>query len=152
MGIGSAGQVLQVNSGATAPEWVNNVGGLVLIATFDANNTDKIDITGLTTAYDSYYIVFSSMHPVTDDVYPQLQFGDSSGIDIGTNDYAYSSGSPTNYLTDNSAPSIIMSNYTSTNNKVGNATGQGWSGTGTLHMNLDQTDACLLYTSDAADE
>ena len=141
LGIGSAGQVLQVNSGATAPEWVNNVGGLVLIATFDANNTDKIDITGLTTAYDSYYIVFSSMHPVTDDVYPQLQFGDSSGIDIGTNDYAYSSGSPTNYLTDNSAPSIIMSNYTSTNNKVGNATGQGWSGTGTLHMNLDQTDA-----------
>ncbi len=132
LGIGSAGQVLQVNSGANAPEWADN--GLVLIGTVVANNTAQLDITGLVASnFDSFQIVFAAMHPVNDDTAPILQLGDSNGIDEGASDYSY--GSQGSGFVDHSHSSIIMTNDISSTNRVGNATGQGWSGTATLHLN-----------------
>jgi hypothetical protein len=67
LGIGTAGQVLQVNSGATAPEWATPAGGgggLVFIkrVAFSAvsSTTTSFDAV-FTSAYESYLVVCESI-------------------------------------------------------------------------------------------
>jgi len=61
LGIGTAGQVLQVNSGATAPEWATPAGGssgLNLIATDSFSGVSSITKDSLfSTTYDNYLIL-----------------------------------------------------------------------------------------------
>jgi hypothetical protein len=42
LGIGTAGQVLRVNSGATAPEWATPAGGFVGCSLYDSNATQSV--------------------------------------------------------------------------------------------------------------
>jgi hypothetical protein len=68
LGIGTAGQVLQVNSGATAPEWATPAGGGGASYTLlsDANTTSgsTYTVTGLG-GYNSLFIVVQTVNPVT---------------------------------------------------------------------------------------
>ena len=52
LGIGTAGQVLQVNSGATAPEWAtSSSGGMTLLSTTTLSGSSTVSITGISTSY-----------------------------------------------------------------------------------------------------
>jgi hypothetical protein len=79
LGIGTAGQVLKVNSGATAPEWATNASsGLTLITRQSFTN-----VTTTTTTFDSvfsstytqYLIRFESMYAATaaNDLHMQMR-------------------------------------------------------------------------------
>ncbi len=67
LAIGTAGQVLRVNSGATAPEWANPSGaGLVHINTTSFSNVATQDVDSVfTTTYQSYLIVINSIYAAT---------------------------------------------------------------------------------------
>ena len=67
LAIGTAGQILQVNSGATAPEWANASGaGLVHINTTSFSNVATQDVDSVfTTTYKSYLIVINSIYAAT---------------------------------------------------------------------------------------
>ena len=95
LGIGTAGQVLKVNSGATAPEWATaSSGALTLIkkATFSGavNSGTTFDST-LSATYDNYVVVFNGLGAATgtDDFQLQLR-------------YAGPTTQATNYITSNS--------------------------------------------------
>jgi hypothetical protein len=59
LGIGTAGQVLQVNSGATAPEWATPAsgGGMTLISTTAITATASVDLTSIPGTYKELVIV-----------------------------------------------------------------------------------------------
>jgi len=59
LGIGTAGQVLQVNSGATAPQWSTSAsGGMTLLSTTTLSGSSTVSITGISTAYTDLVIDF----------------------------------------------------------------------------------------------
>jgi hypothetical protein len=59
LGLGTAGQVLQVNSGATAPEWATpSAGGMTLITETVASAVSSIDYTGLSGSYKQLMLVW----------------------------------------------------------------------------------------------
>tara|TARA_Y100001963_G_C6789773_1_gene454851 strand:- start:969 stop:2408 length:1440 start_codon:yes stop_codon:yes gene_type:complete len=149
LGIGSAGQVLKVNSGATAPEWGANTGQLVLIDSQVASSGDsELDVTGLdTSTYQTYLIVWSNMHPATDDDDIEIRLGDAGGVDTGAADYTWAatgfhvggtvgtvaSGNTPHYNTDSSDSRIGGLFLTTSTDKVGNSTGEGWSASAWLN-------------------
>jgi hypothetical protein len=58
LGIGTAGQVLTVNSGATAPEWATAAsGGMTLISTTAITATASVDLTSIPGTYNELLIV-----------------------------------------------------------------------------------------------
>ena len=64
LGIGTANQVLRVNSGATAPEWATPAsgGGMTLLATKTFNNTDfTASFTSIAGTYKNLLIVGSGL-------------------------------------------------------------------------------------------
>ena len=68
LGIGTAGQVLQVNSGATAPEWATPAvgGGLTLISTTNyTGGSAALTISSIPTTYKNLYILWSGFYPST---------------------------------------------------------------------------------------
>jgi hypothetical protein len=62
LGIGTAGQVLQVNSGATAPEWATPAagGGMTLLSTTNLTTTTTA-ITGISQDYTNLMIVVAGI-------------------------------------------------------------------------------------------
>jgi hypothetical protein len=57
LGLGTAGQVLQVNSGATAPEWATPAsGGMTLLHTLTLSTT-SVTQSGISQAYKNLYVV-----------------------------------------------------------------------------------------------
>lgn len=58
LGAGTAGQVLKVNSGATAPEWGDlSTPGITKITSVDASGSSAVDLTGFdNTKYTSYLV------------------------------------------------------------------------------------------------
>jgi hypothetical protein len=62
LGIGTAGQVLQVNSGATAPEWATPAsgGGMTLLSTTTASGASTT-VSGISGSYETLYIVVSGL-------------------------------------------------------------------------------------------
>ena len=88
---GSDGQVL-TSAGAGQPcafEALPVSGSLVRLGTAVASNSASLTITGLDSTYDCYLIVGSDIEQATQDAYPWLRFGDSSGVDTGSSDYSY---------------------------------------------------------------
>jgi hypothetical protein len=59
LGIGTAGQVLQVNSGATAPEWATPAGGggMTLLSTTSLSSGSSITVSSINQTYYSLYIL-----------------------------------------------------------------------------------------------
>jgi hypothetical protein len=63
LGIGTAGQVLQVNSGATAPEWVTPAGGggITLLSTTTVSSGATLTISGISTSYTNLLVTIQDL-------------------------------------------------------------------------------------------
>ena len=81
LGLGTAGQVLQVNSGASAPEWATLVsGGMTAIATTTVDNTVATYTYSSLGSYKHIYIVGQGMtHNTTGLSTAQIRFNGDTG-------------------------------------------------------------------------
>jgi hypothetical protein len=78
LGIGTANQVLAVNSGATAPEWVTvSTGGLTLLSTTTLSGTSTT-VSSISQSYTSLYIVIAGAVANTT-YFPRFNPNGSSG-------------------------------------------------------------------------
>jgi hypothetical protein len=79
LGIGTAGQVLQVNSGATAPEWATPAGGggMTLISTTTLSGA-SVTLSTIPQTYKSLYLVIRSYKPANDNATLKMRFNSSS--------------------------------------------------------------------------
>ena len=69
LGLGTAGQVLQVNSGASAPEWATFAGGgMTLISTTSLTGA-SVTISSIPQTYNSIQLVIKNYKPANDNVY-----------------------------------------------------------------------------------
>lgn len=156
---GTAGQLLRMNSGATAPEWATS-GAPVLLATRTASGgaTATMDFTEFNNAtYSRYLFVVKAVTPLTDGVTLQLRLSTDGGStylaaagsyrwsltqkpDGGGNDDAGSaSATAINLTTDNAA------------GLLGNAAGeQGVNGQLTLHHAASATLKTIAMFSGSA--
>ena len=67
LALGTAGQVLTVYSGATAPEWAtSSSGGLTLISTVTASNQASVSFTSIPSTYKHLQVVIRNFDPTTD--------------------------------------------------------------------------------------
>jgi hypothetical protein len=90
LGIGTANQVLRVNSGATAPEWATASSGAltkITSASFSAVTDTGSTFDGIFTATYSNYVVVFKGHSGTDDVQLQMQTRVSSTTQTGADYY-----------------------------------------------------------------
>jgi len=79
LGLGTAGQVLTVNSGATAPEWATPTsGGMTLISTTTISNNATVSLTSIPGTYNDLYLVLRAIRPATDAVYLAIRFNSDS--------------------------------------------------------------------------
>ena len=130
VGLGTAGQVLKTNSGASAIEWGNESGGAWnFISTAVASNSSEVTVTGMNDTYSAYAIIISQLIPATDGQNPLLRLGDSNGLDTAVGDYAYSDINNRSNSTGvggsgNTNGSSILINC---QDGVGNNTGEGFS-------------------------
>lgn len=75
--LGTAGQVLTVNSGATAPEWAApSSGGMTLLSTTTLGSTST-NITGISGSYNNLLIIVRGMTSSTDD-FPLIRLNNST--------------------------------------------------------------------------
>jgi len=87
LGIGTAGQVLKVNSGATAPEWgaAGGASGMTLITSQDFTTSASISVNDVFSAtYLNYFVIISSTPTSTFDLDMRFRVG---GSDNSTNNY-----------------------------------------------------------------
>ena len=87
---GSANQLMKTNgSGVLGFTDAPTGGAWTLIGTEEADNDASLTITGIDSTYDTYGVAVSGLVPATNNVDFYIRFGDSSGIDSGSTDYAY---------------------------------------------------------------
>jgi hypothetical protein len=65
LALGTASQILSVNSGATAPEWVTPAasGGMTLISETTASANSSINLTSIPGTYKQLLVVWSGLYP-----------------------------------------------------------------------------------------
>jgi hypothetical protein len=80
LGLGTAGQVLQVNSGANAPEWATlSPGGLTLLSTTTLSGAST-SITSISQSYTNLYIISTNIYVSSEDsFYCRLNGNDTAG-------------------------------------------------------------------------
>jgi hypothetical protein len=87
LGIGTAGQILRVNSGATAPEWATaSAGGMTFISRTTFSNVASQTIDSIfSSSYYNYLVVIEKIYASTetDDLQFQMRYGTTT--DTGTN-------------------------------------------------------------------
>jgi hypothetical protein len=95
LGIGTASQVLAVNSGATAPEWVTPAagGGMTLLSTTSITQTSSITVSSISGSYTNLMIIVENFKAVTDNTTVLLRFNSDTGSNYGYNIRGESSGS-----------------------------------------------------------
>jgi len=119
LGIGTASQVLAVNSSATAPEWVAPAigGSLRFIArTTFSNVASQIFDNVFTSSYEAYYVEIEDILAATDsdDLQMQLRYGSSTettGYYTANIGNAFNTNTLTNYGASNAAQ-INLNNHT----------------------------------------
>ena len=138
---GTTGQLLKTN-GSAVTSWTDAPSaGMTFIGSTVASDDATITVTGLSTAYDMYFIGVSDLKLVTDAMDVHLRMGDSSGIDSGAADYAWfntaltADADNTGTTSDpkgseDSSDSFIC--ISGQNNAVGNAATEGFGGFWTL--------------------
>jgi len=87
LGIGTAGQVLTVNSGATAPEWAaaGGAAGLVKIGTTTFSSSSAVNINDVfSTTYDNYRVIATFSAATAADILFRYRV---SGADNTTSNY-----------------------------------------------------------------
>jgi hypothetical protein len=80
LALGTAGQVLQVNSGATAPEWATiSAGGMTLINTGGTTLTgSSVTISSIPATYKNLQLVIRNYRPITDNARCIVRFNADS--------------------------------------------------------------------------
>jgi hypothetical protein len=93
LGLGTAGQVLQVNSGATAPEWATpSAGGMTLINSGGTTLTGaSVTISSIPGTYNNLQLWVRNYKPVNDDETLILRYNSDS-----TSKYSNKTGEGTN--------------------------------------------------------
>ena len=81
LSLGTAGQVLKVNSGATAPEWGASAGGMTSLATGSLSGS-SVSLSSIPATYFNLQLVIRDWFPATDDVSLQLTVNNTSSIYI----------------------------------------------------------------------
>jgi hypothetical protein len=82
LGIGTANQVLRVNSGATAPEWATlTSGGVTLIAEQTASSSSAIDFNSIPGSYKNLILTYQGIYASTTASGFDLRFNNNSGTD-----------------------------------------------------------------------
>jgi hypothetical protein len=133
LGIGTAGQVLQVNSGATAPEWATPAaGGMTVLATGTLSST-LVSLTGISGSYIDLYLAISNPYlistadPLTYRFNGQTAGYNSTGMQTSNNTLINTTGGasmspsinknlPTS--TNSHSSTVYIRNYTSTSRKT----------------------------------
>jgi hypothetical protein len=105
LGIGTAGQVLQVNSGATAPEWATTAGGgsgltLIKTATFTTSSGSSTTFDSvISSTYNDYLVIFHDISLSAADASLYFQYRKAAATKNGTvyysTFYGYSAGTTT---------------------------------------------------------
>ena len=91
LGIGTAGQYLKVNSGATAPEWATlSAGGMTELATGTLSGS-AVSITSISGSYKNLVLVVRNFKPATDDANLRMRFNNDSNAR-----YAFTSSNASN--------------------------------------------------------
>ncbi len=91
LGLGTAGQVLTVNSGATAPEWATSAsGGMTLISTTTLTGA-SVNLTSIPQTYNNLQLVFRDT--TTSDEGPLTMRFNSSSNAVYKSDMAYGASS-----------------------------------------------------------
>lgn len=128
LAIGSAGQVLSVNSGATAPEWASPDASRTSTKTISSDATIDFAAADLdTTNYDFWEIHLIGVVPATDDVILNSRVSTSTTFNSGASDYTFiSSGAEVGDTLSNSSAAASAISFTDDNatNGVGSDTGE----------------------------
>jgi hypothetical protein len=80
LGIGTAGQVLAVDSGATAPEWVTPAGGgsMTLLSTTTFSGA-AVNLTSISGAYKHLYLEWYGLTNATANAYLDMRLNNNTG-------------------------------------------------------------------------
>jgi hypothetical protein len=128
LAIGTAGQLLRVNSGATAPEWATvSSGGMTLISTTTLSGATT-DLTSIPQTYNSLFLVVTGMTANTSDKLFLMQpNADTSGViywnsllnstgihNTGSGSVQLSGDVNTSRVDDDNVWAIRIDNYTDT--------------------------------------
>jgi hypothetical protein len=144
LGIGTANQVLAVNSGATAPEWKTPTSGLNFISrTTFSNQASQIFDNVFSSSYYSYIVNIEYIYGAvtTDELQLQMRYGTTTqaanylgatrGLDSSGNLTSVLTGGTSFRIWERISGSSLPSTVTLTFNKVGNASENAqWHGTG----------------------
>jgi hypothetical protein len=92
LGIGTAGQVLRVNSGATAPEWATAAsGGMTLISTTTLTGS-TVTLSSIPSTYKNLRFVVRNIRPSSDGEQLYIIFNGDSGTRYRTNAWNTANG------------------------------------------------------------
>ena len=84
LGLGTAGQVLTVNSGANAPEWATPAsGGMTLISTTTLTGA-SITLSSIPATYNNLQVVIRDLRPTTDNDSLYVRFNGDTGSRYAT--------------------------------------------------------------------
>tara|TARA_B110000438_G_scaffold11450_1_gene11347 strand:+ start:2108 stop:2824 length:717 start_codon:yes stop_codon:yes gene_type:complete len=86
---GTSGQTLKMG-GSNAPEWVTvdaPSSTWTKIETAVASTSASLDITGISSTYDTYAIALSDIQSTTNYALLAIRLGDTNGFDSGSSDY-----------------------------------------------------------------
>jgi hypothetical protein len=126
VGIGTAGQVLTVNSGATAPQWATpSSGGMTLIQEQTASANSAIDFTSISGSYDQLLLVWCGIFHSTTATQFGIRFNSDSGsnymnLGIGFNDGTAADQRGTDTYIQSSGADRPPFGDTTTSNDLGN--------------------------------
>lgn len=128
LGLGTAGQVLTVNSGATAPEWKTPAGGgLTLISETVASALSSLSLSSIPATYSELYLVWHGLFPSNTNTSFGLRFNNDSGANMYKGIYQLTSTfnfDANNATANNNDRTIISFTNTNTTNLTDNS--RGW--------------------------
>ncbi len=132
LAIGTAGQVLQVNSGATAPEYGTVSSDWVRIVTAAGDGTAVLDLNSCFSSTYENYIIFANIHTsTTTNVYIRLQ--DASNSEV-TTEYYYVGTQ--NYRTSSTSGTDVKSGWNQTYWQPQESVGAETDGYGTINLEV----------------
>ena len=139
---GDANQVIKTDGSGALSFVTPAAAGWNIIGTAVASGSGTLDITGLSSTYDTYAIGLSDLVPATDNVAPYIRLGDSSGVDSAGSDYSWCQIGMRNNSSSvlgavDAADSEIE--LTPVSGNIGNGAGDGLGGLLFLHTPGDAT-------------
>lgn len=148
--VGSGGKVLSANSGATAGvAWISTY-SRVILADFDFSSTVTYDSAVINSTYQWYEIELLNYIPATDDTSLWIRLstdGGSTFKSAGT-DYSYAihrvSAAAGNDIENSTGAAQILLTDSTAAVKIGNAAGEGLSGTLKIYNPSVTTTKCFL--------